>query len=184
MKSLKEFYTEIQTLRGRVVEIRDVLAQKTRNPNEPTWGIGKDCEKTVRSLDLLLDRQTIPEHYKVAVVGRFKAGKSSFINELLQINLAGVNSNPETAAVTTFKYGKTTKATITFLKSEDWQKIKEDEHPRAKNWETFIDKTQKDGSKTFDLPGLEKDHVRLGGHRIEVLLDAVVTRYLATSSNI
>lgn len=174
MKSPKEFYNEIQVLRGSVTEIRDVLFQKTRNPSEPTWGIGKYCVKTVESLDSLLDRQIIPEHYKVAVVGRFKAGKSSFINQLLEINLAGVNSNPETAAVTTFKNGKTTKATITFLKSEDWQKIKEDEDPRAKNWETFIDKTdktQKDGSK-FDLPNLEKDHVRLGGHRIEILLGA------------
>ena len=43
-----------------------------------------------------------PARLKVAVVGRFKTGKSSFVNELLGARLASEDTNPETAAITAF----------------------------------------------------------------------------------
>jgi ribosome biogenesis GTPase A len=46
------------------------------------------------------ERRSSPKSYKVAVVGRFKTGKSSFVNELLGARLASEDTNPETAAIT------------------------------------------------------------------------------------
>lgn len=182
MKSPKLLRSEIHALRGRVEEIRGVLVRKVQNINEPAWGIGKDCAKTAELLSSLLTNQVVPENYRVAVVGRFKAGKSSFVNELLGARLAGEDTSPETAAVTTFRHGNAVKATIRFVGRESWDAIKNlhkedakhvDAH-RVKMWESFIDKPRKnsDGKiiEVFDLPGLEKTYVKPGGYSIEILL--------------
>lgn len=182
MKSPKLLRTEIHALRGRVEEIRDLLVRKVQNTNEPAWGIGKDCARAAELLCSLLTNQVVPENYRVAVVGRFKAGKSSFVNELLGARLAGEDTSPETAAVTTFRHGDSVKATIRFVGRESWDAIKTlhkedakhvDAH-RVKMWESFIDKPRKnsDGKiiEVFDLPGLEKIYVKPGGHSIEILL--------------
>ena len=56
------------------------------------------------TLQKALDEAATPETYKVAVVGSFKVGKSSFVNALCGIKgLASVKSNPETAAITVFR---------------------------------------------------------------------------------
>lgn len=183
MKSPKLLRTEIHALRGRVEEIRDVLLRKAQNTNEPTWGIGKDCAQTSKLLTSLLAKQVIPENYRVAVVGQFNVGKSSFVNELLGARLAGVESRQETAAVTTFCHGDSVKATIRFVGQESWDAIKKlhendakhvDAH-RVKMWESFIDKPRqnRDGNiiEVFDLPVLEKTYVKPGGHSIEILLE-------------
>lgn len=183
MKSPKLIRTEIQALRGRVEEVRDVLVKKVQNTNEPMWGIGKDCARTAEVLNTLLANQVVPECYKVAVVGRFKAGKSSFVNELLGARLAGEDTSPETAAVTTFKHGPSVKATIRFVGSESWAGLRKlhkedskhiDAH-RVKMWESFIDKPRKnaDGKivETFDLPALERTYVKLGGYSLEIVLE-------------
>jgi GTPase SAR1 family protein len=182
MKSPKLLRIEIHALRDRVEEIRDILIRKVQNTSEPAWGIGKDCTRAAELLRSLLSNQVVPENYRVAVVGRFKAGKSSFVNELLGARLAGEDTSPETAAVTTFRHGSAVKATIRFVAQESWNTIKNlhkddtkhvDAH-RVKMWESFIDKPRKnsDGKiiEVFDLPGLEKIYVKPGGHSIEILL--------------
>ena len=115
MKSPKQLRIEIQDLRTRVASLRDVLADRVLDPREPTWGIGRDCVKTAEALGEILTSQVVPDWYKVAVVGRFKAGKSAFVNELLGARLAGEDTSPETAAVTSFRHGAKVKATIRFL---------------------------------------------------------------------
>ena len=182
MKSPKLLRTEIHALRGRIEEIRDVLIRKVQNTNEPAWGIGKDCGRTAELLSSLLTNQVVPDYYRVAVVGRFKAGKSSFVNEMLGAKLAGEDTSPETAAVTTFRHGSSVKATIRFVAQESWVAIKKlhkedakhvDAH-RVKMWESFTDKPRKnsDGKviEVFDLPGLENAYVKPGGHSIEIPL--------------
>src|SRR5690349_10461245 len=56
----------------------------------------------IRLLDDALEQANIPERYRVAVVGRFKVGKSVFVNKLAGERLAGVDTNPETAAISVF----------------------------------------------------------------------------------
>lgn len=183
MKSPKQIRTEIQTLRADVEAIRDLLVKKVQNPHEPLWGIGGDCSRAAQALGNILTNQVIPDCYKVAVVGRFKAGKSSFVNELLGARLAGEDTSPETAAVTTFQHGDLVKATIRFISSESWQNLRVlyqedpkhiDAH-RVKMWESFTDKPRKnaDGEivEVFDLPGLEAIYVKPGGYSMEIVLE-------------
>jgi GTPase SAR1 family protein len=183
VKSPKELRIEIQTLRWSINSLRETLLHKTLDVKEPAWGIGKDCAKAAESLDTLLKGQTIPDWYKVAVVGRFKAGKSSFVNELLGARLAGEDTSPETAAVTTFRHGPTVKAVIRFVGAEAWQELRKlhqddpkhvDAH-RMKMWSSFDGKARKnsDGEilETFDLAALERMYVKPGGHSLEIILD-------------
>lgn len=183
MKSPKQIRSEIQTLRAQVNVIKNVLIAKARNINEPTWGIGSDCARIGESLETLLTHQVLPDSYKVAVVGRFKAGKSSFVNELLGAKLAGEDTSPETAAVTTFVHGNKVKATIRFVSREAWGALEmlhaeEPKHidaHRVKMWDSFTSKPRKnsDGEvvEVFDLAALEKHYVVDGGHSIEIVLD-------------
>lgn len=183
MRSPKQLRTEIYALRHSVEQIRDVLTQKIQNVNEPTWGIGADCGRTAQALSSLLANQIVPDSYKVAVVGRFKAGKSSFVNELLGARLAGEDTSPETAAVTTFRHGPIVKATIRFIDQAAWQGIKHlyaeepkhiDAH-RVKMWNSFTDKPRRnsDGQivEVFDLNALEHRYVKPGGYSMEICLD-------------
>jgi GTP-binding protein EngB required for normal cell division len=54
-------------------------------------------------------------------MGRFKVGKSSFVNALTNSKLAGVSTNPETAAISVFRYSETTYAEIDIISKEKWQ---------------------------------------------------------------
>lgn len=188
MKSPKQLRTEIQTLRSGVEKIREVLHQKALDTTEPTWGIGRDCAKTAEALQEILRTQVLPEHYKVAVVGRFKAGKSSFVNELLGARLAGEDTSPETAAVTTFKHGEIVKATIHFMGKDAWDGLRGlhaedpkhiDAH-RMKVWSSFDGKARKNSEgevlETFDLASLERTYVRPDGHTLEISLDKIGDR--------
>lgn len=183
MKSPRQLRSEIYALRERVTEIRDALLHKVENPNQPLWGIGRECARTAETLGAILTNQVIPEHYKVAVVGRFKAGKSAFVNELLGARLAGEDTSPETAAVTTFRHGPNVKATIRFVSKETWDSLKRlyredpkhiDAH-RVKTWESFIDKPRRNAEgevvEEFDLLALERSYIRPGGHSIPIILE-------------
>lgn len=180
MESPKVLRTEIEALRSCVDAIKQMLTERVRDPRQPTWGVGKDCAKAVDSLTTLLDQQQIPPSYKVAVVGRFKAGKSSFVNEMLGAKLAGEDTNRETAAVTTFRHGTSVKATVRFVSADAWAGLKElyvddPKHVdayRIKNWEGFRGKSRKatDGSvaEPFDLDAIERLYVRPGGYSVHI----------------
>lgn len=183
MKSPKLIRSEIQALRGRIEDIRGALVRKVENTSEPTWGVGKDCARTAETLSSLLAHQIVPDNYKVAVVGRFKAGKSSFVNELLGAKLAGEDTSPETAAVTSFRHGAGVRATIRFISIESWKSLRKlhEEEPkhvdahRMKMWQSFANQPRKNSEgkvvEVFDLSALEKTYVKSGGHSIEIPLE-------------
>ncbi|PTD96981.1 dynamin family protein [Pseudothauera lacus] len=89
MKSPKRLRSDIQTLTMHLGQVRDALVRRS---SEPQAQIGKECQRASEALGEILKTQDLPEDYKVAVVGRFKAGKSSFVNELLGARLAGEDS--------------------------------------------------------------------------------------------
>lgn len=83
-----------------------------------------------------LDKSTVPECFRIAIVGTFKTGKSSFVNKLAEERLAGVETNPETAAITVFRYADKPKAEVTMITQSEWQKMEElyednSKHPEA-----------------------------------------------------
>jgi signal recognition particle receptor subunit beta len=178
MNSPRQVRSDIRTLAHHIDHVREALL---RRADVEIAQVGKECKRTADALAKLLDEQKLPEHYKVAVVGRFKAGKSSFVNELLDARLASEDTNPETAAVTTFRHGDEVKATIRFLSRDEWTKIQSlyqqdarhlDAHRVLKWHELGKPRKNKDGEieEGFDLQALEREFIRDGGFSIEIRL--------------
>lgn len=170
---------DLEAARSRVELLISVLEE---NQRETRWGLGKECERATGGLSRLLAENLTPEDYKVAVIGRFKAGKSSFVNELLGRRLAGEDTNPETAAVTTFSAGRQIVAKIKLISKETWDELKglhskDQTDPachRIVNWLKFTGKDAKASAatptETFDLVAIEREHIRPGGHTLTIRL--------------
>ena len=100
-------------------------------------------DEQIGLLDEALYQANIPDHYRVAVVGRFKVGKSAFVNKLAGERLAGVDTNPETAAISIFRYDSQARAEVEFIKKEEWDHLAEDhaddpKNPEVKRYDRFI----------------------------------------------
>lgn len=170
----------ILAARAEIDTVRQLLLASEK---ERYLALGYECVRTATQLRDLLEKQSVPNEYRVAVVGRFKAGKSSFVNELLGRKLAGEETNPETAAVTTFRYGPTIKARLHFMSAERWEVLKKlhAENPkdpdaqRLANWSKFPSKKPDDeGKEHFDegkLRALEKEFIVAGGKFQDYALD-------------
>lgn len=180
MKSPKRLRSDIQTLTMHLGQVRDALVRRS---GEPLAQIGKECQRASEALGEILKTQDLPEDYRVAVVGRFKAGKSSFVNELLGARLAGEDTSPETAAITTFKHGEQVKATVHFVPKETWvglQKLYDDDPKhidahRVKMWKNFSKPRKSADGQTaepFDLKSLETQFVKPGGFSLTVEMAA------------
>lgn len=137
--------------------------------------IGKECKRTADALGVLLKGQQVPQNYKVAVVGRFKSGKSSFVNELLNTPLANEGTFPETAAVTTFRHGHQVKARIGFVSQTKWDSLcalhaedpKHVDAQRVKNWLAFSKPKKShegEADEVFDLPALQTKFIHPSGY--------------------
>ena len=178
MKTPKQIRDDIRALTIHLGQVREALLKRS---GVAVAQIGKECKRTADSIGELLKSQELPDDYKVAVVGRFKTGKSSFVNELLEARLASEDTNPETAAITTFRHGSQVRATVRFLGSEEWAKLQAlygedakhvDAH-RVKIWNSFSkSKKTRDGEpeETFDLPALQRQFIKPGGHKLEISL--------------
>ena len=70
-------------------------------------------ENTIKAMNFERSLQRLDEGtFKIAVVAPFSAGKSTFINSLLEFDLLSMSILVETAAITTIKYGKEPKIEI------------------------------------------------------------------------
>lgn len=178
MKTPKQVREDIRFLTNHLVQWREEIIKQS---DCSIAQIGKECRRTADALGELLKSQELPNDYKVAVVGRFKTGKSSFVNELLNARLASEDTNPETAAITSFRHGEQIKATVRFLPKDEWLEQKSlyasdpkhiDAH-RVKIWNSFAKpKRKKEGGSddTYNLSDLEQRYIKPGGHQIEIAL--------------
>lgn len=172
-----------QNILAARAEIESVRQLLLAHEKERHLALGYECVRTAQSLGQLLEGQSVPHEYRVAVVGRFKAGKSFFVNELLGRKLAGEETNPETAAVTTFRYGQRVQARVHFVPLEQWAELKRlhAENPkdpdvqRLANWSRFPSrKPDDDGKEHFDeakLAALEAEFIVSGGRSLALSLD-------------
>ena len=180
----------ILAARAEIDSVRQLLLTSEK---ERHLALGAECFRTATQLQDLLDKQSVPNEYRVAVVGRFKAGKSSFVNELLGRKLAGEETNPETAAVTTFRYGPNIQARLHFMSAERWEALKKlhAENPkdpdaqRLANWSKFPSKKpEDDGKEHFDerkLGALEKEFIVPGGKFQDYSLDSLADNKAAVA---
>jgi len=188
VKTPKQVRDDIRALTQHLGQVREALLKRS---DVQIAQIGKECKRTADVLGDLLKVQELPTDYKVAVVGRFKTGKSSFVNELLGARLASEDTNPETAAITTFRHGPQVRATVRFTPQEEWVKLQAlftedpkhvDAH-RVKMWTSFgKPKKNKDGEieEAFDLAALQRQYIKPGGFSVEIALAADGTKKAET----
>jgi predicted GTPase len=167
---------DLEAARARINTLIRALQQ---NESERRWGLGDECSKAIGNLQTLLRDNQAPHEYKVAVIGRFKAGKSTFVNVLLDQTLAGEDTNPETAAVTTFRAGDRIVARINFIDKAVWEETKciyrtdptDPAAHRIANWfklERDPRASSSGPSDNLDLAQLEREYVKPGGHTLTI----------------
>jgi tRNA U34 5-carboxymethylaminomethyl modifying GTPase MnmE/TrmE len=177
---MKGFSADLISLRDDAIKLRNKLEESVKAELPKYKDVLID---RVYSLDDALSKTQLPEYYKVAVIGRFKVGKSSFVNKLANERLAGVETSPETAAISIFRYAESTYADIELISKEEWEEMREiydtdKNDPSIKRYSSFITFNErfakKDGDKNkhnIDLSQLEEQWLKLEGHthRIDAL---------------
>jgi len=170
---MKGFSTDLISLRDDATKIRDKLEESIKTELPKYKSVLNEC---ANSLDNALSQTQLPEYYKVAVIGRFKVGKSSFVNKLANERLAGVETSPETAAISIFRYAESTYADIELISKEEWEEMREiyDEDkndPSIKRYSNFIGFNQRVAKKGSDnkkqdvnLSKLEEQWLKPEGH--------------------
>lgn len=126
--------TRLFELRDEAERLRlDLLAlkEKEQASYQPT------LQEEIDLISAALKTSCVPEYFKVAVVGQFKTGKSSFVNRLAEERLAGVETNPETAAITLFRFGEQPRAVVSLLTSEEWVRMVELHEESPQNPEAY-----------------------------------------------
>lgn len=171
---------QLHEARDRVLLLKQKL-EAARNSELPAFQ--PYLQEQIGLLDDALDQAKIPEHYRVAVVGRFKVGKSSFVNKLAGERLAGVDTNPETAAISIFRYDTQAHAEVEFVGAEEWERLAADhaedpKNPEVKRYDRFANfndrpaRKDKEGRelerRKFDLSNLVKEWVVPGGRKYEI----------------
>jgi len=163
-------------VRDCAVALRDKLIE-AKSHELPSYRPYLD--EQIKSLDEALTLAKIPDFYRVAIVGRFKVGKSSFVNKLTDERLTGVETSPETAAISLLRYAENAYAEVKFISAEEWQDQREayktdPTNPEAKRYAGFRKfnerplRRDRGGRQVqhphFDLSALETRWLRPGGH--------------------
>jgi predicted GTPase len=92
---------KIMAAQGLLSEIQDVCDEFRLH----------SLNKTLRSVRNFAEQN---QYIDVAVLGQFKAGKSSFLNSLLNKSILPVGNIPVTAVISRISYGPEEKATVVF----------------------------------------------------------------------
>lgn len=121
------------TARDQAERLRIELSQLMES-EQPTHR--DTLRNEIENIKDALGKSKVPERFRIAVVGTFKTGKSSFVNKLADERLAGVETNPETAAISIFRYAEKHRAEVTLITSSEWNKMEDlyednPKHPEA-----------------------------------------------------
>ena len=114
---------KIDSLTKQVNELIDLISIFEKNEKETHYQ--QLFKEETNRLQSALDASNVTNSYSVAIVGTFKAGKSSFVNALCDAKLASVNTTPETAAITSFHFDTVAHANIYMTRKEEWESMKE-----------------------------------------------------------
>ncbi len=178
---------ELHEARDRILLLKSQLEQAI-NEELPAYRSFIDQQVTI--LTEALEQANIPDRYRVAVVGRFKVGKSQFVNKLAGERLAGVATSPETAAISIFRYDNIARAEVELVSQEEWQRLKEDhkndpKNPEVKRYDRFIEfnnrpirkeKGKEIPRKLIDLEAMAQEWLKPGGKVHKIKADKWETR--------
>ena len=161
MSALEKLQNEVERQKRKIEEIEKSIETVEKEFNEKF-----DYE-----------RESIEEHKKflaepeleIAIVGTINAGKSTFINALLQENIASTDARPETASLTKFKYADENKLEIKFYNEEEWSKLWEsvEESKKKHQANVFKEEFENSGAKNIKNDWLGKPNETIEVSNIE-----------------
>lgn len=168
---------ELHDARDRILLLKQRL-EEARAQELPHYRLFLD--EQITSLADALDQAHIPDSYRVAVVGRFKVGKSAFVNKLAGERLAGVDTNPETAAISVFRYGTPTRAEVELIDAVEWDRLKADhaddpKNPELKRYDSFVN---------FNERSIRKEKNATDSRRTKIDLDALVRQWVVPGGKV
>lgn len=115
MSALEKLQNEVERQKRKISEI-----EKSIETVEKEFDVKfEDERKDIKEQKYLAEDPGL----QIAIVGTIKAGKSTFINALLQDNIASTEVTPETAALTKFKYSTQNKLLVKFCSREEWDEL-------------------------------------------------------------
>lgn len=170
----------LSDLRTQAQQLADLLTI-AQNRHEPDERYRDFLGKQIARLHEALRDAATPESYRVAVVGSFKVGKSSFVNALCDVTrLVSVATNPETAAVTTLRYSERPYAEIYMITQGAWQIMRQahandPNDPAAVRYAAIL-KKEKDGDLV--LPAKE------GKAKLRTSIKALEDRFLSDEGKV
>jgi GTPase Era involved in 16S rRNA processing len=101
---MEEHIKSAGSIRDTSINILDIIHQACNNLQITTF------KRQIEACEHLIGKTPLID---VAVIGQFKAGKSSFINSLIDMRLLPVGVIPVTTVITRIKYGEKERAVIT-----------------------------------------------------------------------
>ena len=129
---LKSLLEKIQKEKDSKVEKRadnkDILESFSGDFLEKSVAFLKTQKEILKSIDENVDlekflKNITMQKYSLGVSGVLSAGKSTFLNALLQKEILGSSTIPETASLTLLRYGEKSYAKIVFWNKEQWEDL-------------------------------------------------------------
>ena len=131
MSALEKLQNEVERQKRKIEEI-----EKSIETVEKEFNVKFDEERDdIKKQKERLDNPDL----QIAIVGTIKAGKSTFINALLQDNIATTDVTPETASLTKFRYSTKNKLEVKFYNKAEWDEL----------WESVKKSEEKTKTKIF-----------------------------------
>lgn len=168
MVSLENINLEGKRQLGKISQIEKYIGRIKEKFNNANL---KDIEKQLNEQKIFIEKPDL----EVAIVGSIKAGKSTFINALLQENVASTDVRPETASLTKFKYSETNNLTISFYKQNEWDELWESVENSDKdiNKNAFKREFEKLNANSIKNDYLNKEELHINCNSVADLIDKV-----------
>lgn len=177
MSALEKLQNEVERQKRKISEI-----EKSIETVEKEFNVKFDEERDdIKKQKERLDNPDL----QIAIVGTIKAGKSTFINALLQDNIATTDVTPETASLTKFIYKEENKLLVKFYDEKEWKKILADIEKSEKEdkGKVFKEEFESSGAKNIESQYIGKSDETIEVSNIEDLKNKV-EKYTSKSSPI
>lgn len=177
MSALEKLQNEVERQKRKIEEIEKSIETVEKEFNEKFEN----------------ERNGIKEHkkflyedepkFEIAIVGTINAGKSTFINALLQENITSTDARPETASLTKFKYADKNKLEIEFYNEKEWSELWEsveeaknqasNDEVKQKQVNVFKEEFENSGAKNIKNNWLGKPNKTIEVSNIEELKNEI-----------
>lgn len=167
MSALEKLQNEVERQKRKISEI-----EKSIETVEKEFNVKFDAERN----DIKKHKEFLEEpELEIAIVGTINAGKSTFINALLQRDIASTDARPETASLTKFKYSDKNKLEIKFYNREEWNDLWKSVEESTKKLQAnvFKEEFESSGAKNIESQYIGKSDETIEVSNIEDLKNKI-----------